>query len=102
MRLWLDERPHWPRAGDNPALFLNAKGGRLTARAAGGIIAEIAQTAGLDDLTTAHVLRNTLATTLVRGKTDLSWSPKSLATLAWRRLAGTACHPTRTRKTPSS
>ncbi|MET9339036.1 tyrosine-type recombinase/integrase [Nonomuraea sp. NPDC003804] len=30
-----------------------------------------AQTAGLDDPTTAHVLRYTLATTLVRGKTDL-------------------------------
>ncbi|MER5326286.1 tyrosine-type recombinase/integrase [Streptosporangium roseum] len=39
--------------------------------AAGGIIAEIAQTAGLDDPTTAHVLRHTLATTLVRGRTDM-------------------------------
>ncbi|MFI0420769.1 tyrosine-type recombinase/integrase [Spongiactinospora sp. 9N601] len=71
LQLWLDERPNWPHAGDSRALFLNAKGGRLTARAAGGIIAEIAQTAGLDDPTTAHVLRHTLATTLVRGKTDL-------------------------------
>ncbi|MET8338511.1 tyrosine-type recombinase/integrase [Streptosporangium canum] len=71
LQLWLDERPNWPRAGDNRALFLNAKGGRLTARAAGGIIAEIAQTAGLDDPTTAHVLRHTLATTLVRDKADL-------------------------------
>ncbi|MCG5218098.1 tyrosine-type recombinase/integrase [Streptosporangium soli] len=71
LQLWLDERPNWPHAGDNRALFLNAKGGRLTARAAGGIITEIAQTAGLDDPTTAHVLRHTLATTLVRGKTDL-------------------------------
>ncbi|MGW0808893.1 tyrosine-type recombinase/integrase, partial [Nonomuraea sp. NPDC002799] len=34
-------------------------------------VAEIAQTAGLDDPATAHVLRHTLATTLVRGKTDL-------------------------------
>ncbi|GAA3164156.1 tyrosine-type recombinase/integrase [Nonomuraea roseoviolacea] len=71
LQLWLDERPNWPHADDNRALFLNAKGGRLTARAAGGIIAAIAQTAGLDDATTAHVLRHTLATTLVRGKTDL-------------------------------
>ncbi|NUT03620.1 MAG: tyrosine-type recombinase/integrase [Hamadaea sp.] len=52
-------------------MFLNAKGGRLTARAAGGIIAGIARTAGLDDPTTAHVLLHTLAATLVRGKTDL-------------------------------
>ncbi|TMR89296.1 tyrosine-type recombinase/integrase [Nonomuraea basaltis] len=43
----------------------------LADRAAGGIIAEIAQRAGLDDPTTAPVLRHTLATTLVRGKTDL-------------------------------
>ncbi|MCW2876806.1 MAG: phage integrase family protein [Sphaerisporangium sp.] len=71
LQLWLDERPNWPHVGDNRALFLNAKGGRLSARAAGGIIAEIAETAGLDDPTTAHVLRHTLATTLVRGKTDL-------------------------------
>ncbi|MEW9555303.1 tyrosine-type recombinase/integrase [Nonomuraea sp. NPDC050783] len=71
LQLWLDEGPDWPHAGDNRALFLNAKGGRLSARAAGGIIAEIAQTAGLDDPTTVHVLRHTLATTLVRGRTDL-------------------------------
>ncbi|WP_157255000.1 tyrosine-type recombinase/integrase [Nonomuraea typhae] len=71
LQLWLDERPNWPKAGDSPALFLNAKGGRLSARAAGGIIADIAQTAGLDDPTTAHVLRHTLATTLVRDKGDL-------------------------------
>jgi site-specific recombinase XerD len=71
LQLWLDERPNWPHANDNRALFLNARGGRLTSRAASGIIAEIAHTAGLDDPTTAHVLRHTLATTLVRGKTDL-------------------------------
>jgi site-specific recombinase XerD len=47
------------------------KGGRLSARAASSIITEIAQAAGLDDPTTAHVLRHTLATALVRGKTDL-------------------------------
>ncbi|MEV4582936.1 tyrosine-type recombinase/integrase [Nonomuraea jabiensis] len=71
LQLWLDERPNWPHADDNRALFLNAKGGRLSARAAGGIIAAIARTAGLDDATTAHVLRHTLATTLARGKADL-------------------------------
>jgi integrase/recombinase XerC len=70
-QLRLDERPNWPHAGDDRALFLNAKGGRLTTRAVGGIIATIAQTAGPGDLTTAHVLRHTLATTLVRGKTGL-------------------------------
>jgi integrase/recombinase XerD len=71
LQLWLDERPNWPHAGDDRALFLNSKCGRLIARAAGGLIAEITQTAGLDDPITAHVLRHTLATTLVRGKADL-------------------------------
>ncbi|MFJ2032323.1 tyrosine-type recombinase/integrase [Streptosporangium sp. NPDC087985] len=71
LQIWLDERPTWPEADASRALFLNAKGGRLTARAASGIIATIAQRSGLDDPTTTHVLRHTLATTLVRGKTDL-------------------------------
>ncbi|MFG1967495.1 tyrosine-type recombinase/integrase [Nonomuraea sp. NPDC049028] len=80
MQLWLDERPNWPHAIDNRALFFNAKGGRLTARAVGGIISTIAQTAGLDDLTTAHALRHTLATTLVRGKSDLAVVTEILVT----------------------
>jgi len=39
---WLTERAAWPGAGTSPTLFLNTKGGRLSARAAGGIIAAIA------------------------------------------------------------
>jgi integrase/recombinase XerC len=69
--LWLDERPHWPGATHNRALFLNTKGGRLSAHAASGIITTIARNAGLDDEPTAHILRHTFATTLVRGHTDL-------------------------------
>ena len=68
---WLTERAAWPGADTSPALFLNTKGGRLSARAAGGIIAAIAERAALDDDPTAHVLRHTFATSLVRGKTDL-------------------------------
>lgn len=68
---WLTERAAWPGAGTSPALFLNTKGGRLSARAAGGIIAAIAEQAALDDDPTAHVLRHTFATSLVRGQTDL-------------------------------
>ena len=68
---WLEERPHWPHAETNRALFLNTKGGRLTARAASGIIHTLAHNAALDDQPTAHILRHTLATTLVRGHTDL-------------------------------
>ncbi len=71
LREWLDERADWPGAGDTPAVFLNQRGQRLSARGAHDIITGIANRAGLDDHVTAHVLRHSFATTLVRGKTDL-------------------------------
>jgi integrase/recombinase XerC len=71
LKQWLTERAAWPGADTSPALFLNTRGGRLSARAAGSIIAAIAEQAALDDDPTAHVLRRTFATSLVRGKTDL-------------------------------
>ncbi|MBF8187003.1 hypothetical protein ITP53_14910 [Nonomuraea sp. K274] len=43
---WLEERPYWPTAADNPALYLKAKVGRISARSASAIIA---RNAGLDD-----------------------------------------------------
>ena len=68
---WLAERADWPGAKDNPALFLNQRGQRLSVRGAHDIITAIAATAGLEDDTTVHILRHTFATTLVRGGTDL-------------------------------
>jgi len=68
---WLTERAGWPGADATPALFLNRRGGRLGTRGASAIFATILDTAGLDDDGTAHVLRHTFATTLVRGGTDL-------------------------------
>lgn len=62
--LWLAERPDWPGADTNPALFLNR-------RSASAIIADIGRTAGLDEQTTAHILRHSFATTSFRGGTDL-------------------------------
>jgi len=70
LRGWLDERPGWPGAGGQ-ALFLNQRGSRLSVKGAHDIIIAIADTAGLDDDTTTHVLRHTFATRLVRGGTDL-------------------------------
>ena len=69
LHLWLHERPDWPEATRNPALLLNNRGGRLTTRGASGIFRQIADNAGLDDQTTAHILRHTFATTLIRGGT---------------------------------
>jgi site-specific recombinase XerD len=66
---WLAERPDWPDANANPALFLNRRGERLTVRGARDVIARIAQAAGLHDIT-ADVLRSTFAATLARGGTD--------------------------------
>lgn len=69
---WIDgERPAWPSAATNPAVFLNRRGHRLSARAASAIFTNICHRAGLDDHATAHVLRHTFASRLVRAGTDL-------------------------------
>ncbi len=71
--IWInDERPAWPGAATNPALFLNARGGRLGVRGASHILARLAEDAGIDaEDFTSHVLRHTFGTTLVRGGHDL-------------------------------
>ena len=69
LRGWLDERPDWPGA-DGAALLLNQRGRRLSVKGAHDVITAITETAALDDVT-AHVLRHTFATRLVRGGTDL-------------------------------
>ena len=66
---WLAERPDWPGANTNPALFLNRRGERLTVRGARDVIARIAQAADLHDVT-ADTLRHTFAATLARGGTN--------------------------------
>jgi site-specific recombinase XerD len=68
---WLAERQNWSGAVESPALFVNRRGSRLSARGAHDVITGIAATAGLEDRVTAHVLRHSFATTLVRGGTDL-------------------------------
>ncbi|MGZ4666821.1 MAG: tyrosine-type recombinase/integrase [Frankiaceae bacterium] len=64
------ERPGWPGAS-GPALFLNQKGGRLSATGAHNIITAITASAGIDENATAHTLRHTFANSLVRAGTDL-------------------------------
>jgi integrase/recombinase XerC len=64
-------RPVWPGAGHSPALFLNRRGGRLSARGARDVLAALADDAGLDAAFTSHVLRHRFGTTLVRAGHDL-------------------------------
>jgi integrase/recombinase XerC len=73
LAIWMnDERPAWPGADESPAVFLNARGGRLGVRGASDILARLAEDAGIDeDDFTSHVLRHTFGTTLVRGGHDL-------------------------------
>ena len=67
---WLEERQDWPGA-DTPALYLNQRGGRLSVKGAHDIITGIGENANLDEHITAHTLRHTFATRLVRGRVDL-------------------------------
>lgn len=67
---WIEQRAVWPGA-DGPALFLNRTGQRLSATGASEIITAVTAAARFEDPATAHVLRHTFGTSLVRGGTDL-------------------------------
>ena len=56
---WLDQRRTWPGSSDTKALFLNRRGGRLSARGASDVFTAIAGNAGLDEPASAHVGRHT-------------------------------------------
>ncbi|XVS64689.1 hypothetical protein ACQPYE_01080 [Actinosynnema sp. CA-299493] len=60
---WLAERVTWLGAADNPALFLNRCGGRLTTRAAYDELRAIADDAGLEVSRDAEILSQSLETT---------------------------------------
>lgn len=75
LREWLRERSSWKGADTSPALFLNRRGGRLSARSAYTALRAIADAAGLplgrDGIFTPHVLRHTAGTTMTRQGTDI-------------------------------
>ena len=75
---WLDQggRPElaprrWARRGDAEAVFLNARGGRLTRQGAWGVIVKRARIAGLEGKVHPHVLRHSCATHMLARGADV-------------------------------
>jgi integrase/recombinase XerD len=75
---WLDGagRPHfaparWGRRSDADAVFLNARGGRLTRVGAFGVVKKYATRVGLADKVSPHVLRHSCATHMLGRGADV-------------------------------
>ena len=61
----------WRRRGDAEAVFLNARGGRLTRQGAYGIVRGHARRARLEDRVSPHVLRHSCATHMLARGADI-------------------------------
>ncbi|MET0880978.1 MAG: tyrosine-type recombinase/integrase, partial [Acidimicrobiales bacterium] len=75
---WLDTggRPamapaRWARRGDEEAVFLNQRGGRLTRQGAWGIVSEHGRRAGLERTLSPHALRHSCATHMLDHGADI-------------------------------
>lgn len=68
---WLATRREWPKAENNAAVFLSRRGGRLSTRAVDLIVRKLGEKANLDGPLSAHALRHTCVTNLVRAGADL-------------------------------
>lgn len=77
LALWFDEgRPEleperWARRGDAEAVFLNARGGRLSRQGAWGIVRRYGDRIGLGGRLTPHVLRHSCATHMLDRGADI-------------------------------
>ena len=61
----------WARRGDAEAVFLNARGGRLSRQGAWGIVRGYGDKVGLGDRLTPHVLRHSCATHMLDHGADI-------------------------------
>jgi integrase/recombinase XerD len=65
------EPKRWARRGDAEAVFLNARGGRLTRQGVWGVLKKRAAAAGLADRVHPHVLRHSCATHMLAHGADI-------------------------------
>ena len=61
----------WKRRGDEEAVFLNRRGGRLSRQGAWGIVRKYGERVGLDAVLTPHVLRHSCATHMLDHGADI-------------------------------
>jgi integrase/recombinase XerD len=61
----------WARRGDQEAVFLNARGGRLSRQGAWGVVRHYGDRVGLGDRLTPHVLRHSCATHMLDHGADI-------------------------------
>jgi integrase/recombinase XerC len=87
IRAWLHRREALagPRAAGQPALFLNRRGTRLSARSVARMLAKYLARSGLDPRTSPHTIRHSFATHLLDAGADI----RSVQELLGHRSLGT-------------
>jgi integrase/recombinase XerD len=65
------EPERWRRRDDSDAVFLNARGGRLSRQGAWGVVRKYGEKVGLTDVLTPHVLRHSCATHMLDHGADI-------------------------------